>query len=440
MMQQDLETYISEITNSRGSISLFEFIQFSILHTIDHHTMYGTQEDIDRYIAYQIHRKASTSPGRTFTSSNSISEGQKYIPGSGFKLAGHYFNYIVYFHAWWISQTYPCIFAIDSSGYHLIVPYFPVKPHLHLKSKLRMNITFPKSKSKIKINKEINGRFTYIYDLDTVQTKFSFRINKDEQFPSSLKKLISMQDLSFCKRKSSSRTLQDAVCRTFQATDPLPYIPLPDKIISKTRKRQRDYVTNWTTKVYKKIQNARRNREKIHAINRVQRINAYLAQKFRDTHLRAPIKPREFSDIRVLYRGIHNPLASILQRDKTLSEKGYIAFSRDKEEAKGFGELLLYLPVNAIPAGTPWIWYTDTDTPHHARRRNVNVSVIDEGEVLLPPGTLTLGREIDDDEYIVHYTPDKEATSLRGKKLHRKEVWTHNRQNNDPTHYHAIFH
>jgi surface protein len=219
------------------------------------------------------------------------------------------------------------------------------------------------------------------------------------------------------------------------------------------RKKQKGYITDWTTESYRNIQDARRKGNTIR--NNRKKIDRHLAQYFRNTPIRAPYIPKALSirslweknrmqkRVKYLYRGIHGPLAETFIRDGKLHDKGYIAFSRRREIANKFaggnkqtgsnnsnnsnntsdreypGYIMLRLDINSIPRGTPWLWY---DIKIHGKGTNAHRSNAHEYEVLLPPGTLakinsnrTPGYEC----FIVKYTPDLHATSIDGKRLHR---------------------
>jgi surface protein len=197
---------------------------------------------------------------------------------------------------------------------------------------------------------------------------------------------------------------------------------------AKTRKKQKRYIFNWTTHSYRNVQNARRKGIKIGENQK--KINRHLSQYFRDTTVRAPYRPKTLTiqseREKYLYRGIHGSLADAFIRDGKIHDNGYIAFSRRPDIASSFignaqEGIILRLNINSIPRGTPWLWY---DSNVHGKGTNSYRSSIQEYEVLLPPGTLEKIKytNIDGNEGVdVKYIPDVNATSIDGKRLHRRQ-------------------
>jgi len=256
-------------------------------------------------------------------------------------------------------------------------------------------------------------------------------------FPSTLQNMVHTFKPRFQKRCASSyTTLHDAVCVLMGVSA---YPP-------EEKGRQRDYITKWTTGIYRNIQDARRKGSEATAYTK--RVNRYLAQRFRDTTVRAPVIPREFSHTKYIYRSVHGPLEESLRHTSHLRDNGYLAFSRNVGISTRFGGLVLRLDVRTVPAGVPWIWFTTT-----AGRRQSSVrSQIEEEEVLLPPGTIKIiGKgsafakipnkegKIRPTRLIVHditYEPTLDAKSLSGHPIHRRKPAT---TNDDPRYYAQIF-
>lgn len=189
---------------------------------------------------------------------------------------------------------------------------------------------------------------------------------------------------------------------------------------------QKHHIKKWTTPFYRQIQDARRKGSE--ATNDVERINRYLAQRFRDTTIRAPLVPREFQHTEYIYRAVHDFIEESLMRDGYFHDKGYVAFSRSLEVAKKFGTTILRLRVGDVPRGTPWIWFKHHEYGSNVQRRRRHMeSSIDEQEVLLPPGVVKLQRRIRlpnlEPQYRVFdatYEPSWNAKSVRGHPIHRR--------------------
>jgi hypothetical protein len=218
------------------------------------------------------------------------------------------------------------------------------------------------------------------------------------------------------------------------------------------RKNTRDHVTEWTRGTYQNVQNARR--EGARVLGKARHVNRYISKEFRDSGIRSPVIPREFTiqynEKKVqqnarpmyLYRGIHGKLAKTFLEKRMMRDTGFIAFSRDEDIAyefarKGRPGFVMQLKVDSIKKGTPWIWF------HPKRKkvqgeRNVHISNIDEQEVLLPPGILVLNSHTRNyptplkninwnrrrPTIDVTYIPDKAATNLSGKKKMYRTVET----------------
>lgn len=258
-------------------------------------------------------------------------------------------------------------------------------------------------------------------------------------FPTKMQNMLKAFKSRFQQRCTTSyTTLMDVVCVLLGA---VPYPP-------ERKGKQRNYITKWTTGVYKNVQDARR-KHIAPTTPETERINRYIAQRFRDTTIRTPVIPREFSNTRYLYRSLHGPLEESLRRTSHLRDDGYMAFSRNLGISTHFGSLVLRLDIRAVPIGVPWIWFSTTAE----RRRQSSVrSHIEEEEVLLPPGTIkVIGKgsafakiqgtngEFRPTRVVVHditYEPTLDATSLSGHPIHRRVPST---TNDDPTYYTQIF-
>lgn len=221
------------------------------------------------------------------------------------------------------------------------------------------------------------------------------------------------------------------------------------------RQRMRNHVTQWTTRTYRNVQNARR--QGITPNNNAKRVNRYVSQAFRNSGVRAPVIPREFTvqpnknlvqtnkRPKYLYRGVHGHQAEKYVKDGKFRDRGYIAFSRRQGVASSFASggrpsIVMRLNLDSVPRGTPWIWFKTSSIKKGLR--NAHVSNIDEGEVLLPPGTLRMRpRAIPLNQMIesaytyeywgqtspvivdVDYIPDTTAMSLGTTKARKKLMY-----------------
>ena len=147
----------------------------------------------------------------------------------------------------------------------------------------------------------------------------------------------------------------------------------------KERESLRKVATLWTSELYITVQNAMRKGSSVGA--RAEQLRTELATYMLFLSLRSPTLPRDARNTRCLYRGIRGASSAKLQSDGVLHDKGFIAFSTKMRTASAFGSLVLKLPVESLPKGTPWIWF----------EHNGVVSLEEgENEVLLPPGMLKL--------------------------------------------------
>jgi hypothetical protein len=215
-----------------------------------------------------------------------------------------------------------------------------------------------------------------------------------------------------------------------------------------TGKKMKNFIRKWTTYAYKDIQNSRRGKI-IPKNDNSERINRYISQYMRNTGIRAPIIPREFTQKRpkYLYRGVHGKQAMQYAKNGKFKDTGFIAFSRYKHIASRFASpypsLVMRLHVDSIPHGTPWLWFKTSmnlPVPRYAipkGLREAYISSIDEGEVLLPPGTIILkplaiplnqmSEDVGENHLVVvdvEYIPNKTTLSLKKHRLYRSDVPT----------------
>lgn len=245
------------------------------------------------------------------------------------------------------------------------------------------------------------------------------------------------------------------------------------------KRKQINGVLNWTSYGYRNIQDLKRKgrlqesrwfgprRKKFRSTREktARQVNQRLATFMQQKAHKSPQMPRYITQLYTLYRGMHGPLAKKIIRDGFLDDKGYIAFSRSMPIARRFAGtgIMLVLRVKDVPHGTPWVFFNKVqlddrkplfsdnglDLKMHRRRTNMAPSVLDEGEVLLPPGRLVLKRKYTKKEaervlnirsiqwlmpsvYEVAYIPDKLAASTGGHYIFpqppkkRKVDWTTN--------------
>lgn len=255
--------------------------------------------------------------------------------------------------------------------------------------------------------------------------------------------------------------IQSAVS-SFEKASPSP-IPRSWAI---TPSKRRYIIQQWTTGSYKELQNSRRHLMNIEGLSRNNgyndetfQLNRRLAQEFRNTHYRSPLVPHMYSGStretnrpinykkpttyrpKFLYRALHPPLSTALQSKMVLHDTGYMAFSRNPHISKNFGKMILRLPIDSVPRGTPWIWFKGGDPKY--RRSGVVGSNSEEEEVLLPPGTIRImGSTFVDNAsqmsvYPISYTPDLSAKTIDGRtRIHRRQSRPYVEH---PSHFHAIF-
>lgn len=143
-------------------------------------------------------------------------------------------------------------------------------------------------------------------------------------------------------------------------------------------------VVDWTSSQYQATQDFLRGNRKAEFNDAAGTRRAHadaLKEHFQKFAAAAPRGAK--SGVRYLYRGVHGPQADEIEAHGGRAEKGFVAFSWDRDVAHQFarGRLLLRLAVRDVPAGTPWIWF--------GRRNNPESLAAHEREVLLPPGRLT---------------------------------------------------
>ena len=152
-------------------------------------------------------------------------------------------------------------------------------------------------------------------------------------------------------------------------------------------------------------------------------INNAVSTHMRDHTLRVPEMPlnvlkntKEVEPPQYLYRGVHGPIAKALRRYGTYHDKGFVATSIRTAVADGFKStsgLMMKFKIDDLPVGTPWIWFS----PRACPASHMVLSYCDEAEVLLPPGTYTLGQKVSKNVYRATYHPDRAARSLKGKSI-----------------------
>jgi hypothetical protein len=211
----------------------------------------------------------------------------------------------------------------------------------------------------------------------------------------------------------------------------------------------RNHVSGWTTHKYRLVQNKRRGtfetsklkawisrmlgKHHDHSMittnldpkNRVtsNSINTAVSKHMRDHTLRVPEMPlnilsnsKKAEPPQYLYRGVHGPIAKALRRYGTYHDKGFVATSIRTGVAEGFKStsgLMMVFKIDDLPIGTPWIWFS----PRACPSSHMVLSYCDEAEVLLPPGTYTLGQKLSKNVYRATYHPDRAARSLKGKPI-----------------------
>ena len=234
------------------------------------------------------------------------------------------------------------------------------------------------------------------------------------------------------------------------------------------RMSQQKGLTTWTSGMYRDVQDMRRTGS-VQSINpwdnglirpdalrrkAARQVNERIATYLQRRALRAPITPRDLQVPRVLMRGIHGPLAAALKKQRFLVDDGYIAFTRFASIASRFAlrdGIVLILRISDVPQGTPWLWFEEMKEnefgqfygqmnggrEHRSTRRrrfgdrqsDTASSMVEEGEVLLPPGRLILAKRVTGQQrtqlglrghrhvWEVQYIPDLQARSLGGHRI-----------------------
>jgi hypothetical protein len=182
------------------------------------------------------------------------------------------------------------------------------------------------------------------------------------------------------------------------------------------RGRIMNLARKWTGDLYRDIQfmkthNVRNDQNPRRNLTRAAEAEYALRRYMRLFAPRAPMQPHVHA-ITHLFRGVClETIGSKMVSNRYLSftPKSLVAdrFRCDGQNTNNIydgKDLLIRLNVNDIPPGTPWIWFSSANAP---RTSSVS-SAYDEGEVLLPPGTLTLSNHRIDD--LGGYTADAKYT------------------------------
>lgn len=169
----------------------------------------------------------------------------------------------------------------------------------------------------------------------------------------------------------------------------------------------------WTGNLYKNIQfmkthNVRNDQKPRKNLTRAAEAEYALRRHMKLFAPRAPTQP-PFHAITHLFRGVClETIGSKMVSNRYVSFTSKILVA-DRFRCDGHTnngkDLLIRLNVNDIPPGTPWIWFSSANAP-----RSVS-SAYNEGEVLLPPGTLTLSNHRIND--LGGYTADAKYTPTR---------------------------
>lgn len=153
----------------------------------------------------------------------------------------------------------------------------------------------------------------------------------------------------------------------------------------------------------------------------MRRFDAGLRMYLDTVALRAPAMPpkvRNFetgSEFPTLYRGFSIPDSKMIEGARIWRDEGYMAFSRDRNVSLKYGfenafhhshnaVVLFRMNVRDVPPGTPWIWYTGT--PESFGKPNasfVQTTLVNNNEVMLPPGILQIKNLVDDGLYTSDY-------------------------------------
>jgi hypothetical protein len=187
-----------------------------------------------------------------------------------------------------------------------------------------------------------------------------------------------------------------------------------------TKKKNGQWVGQWITQNYMRVQNARHGifkRPETYLENDgfnfyefdcgesgAERIDHCLARYFRYYALRVPEIPAGYGkELKYLYRGHQGPQKPV----GVWKWKGYLAFSREPPVYHKF----MRLAIKDIPPGTPWIWFRTYNSTWHGTLEHSDVP-----EVLLPPGKLI--KKPSNSGYIdVRYVPDTLASSILDPKI-----------------------
>lgn len=230
-----------------------------------------------------------------------------------------------------------------------------------------------------------------------------------------------------------------------------------------SKKTLTGHASDWASGMYERLQTFMRTNKNAY------RTNHWVVQTARGLELfmqrfalRAPHMPPKVRNMQTgssvlnLYRGVrltNEDVNSLLQKGE-IRDKGFVAFSRNKQVAMAFADearccgnkIVFKLNVQDVPRGTPWIWYAGPAETYRPSRRVVdknNFTGIKEyfgayktkkyhtnwvrgiplnSEVLLPPGTLRLLKAPNlakNNEVLVSYHPSHSCDAGAGPCIHK---------------------
>ena len=188
-------------------------------------------------------------------------------------------------------------------------------------------------------------------------------------------------------------------------------------------------VSDWTSWSYQSVREVRSstpintNYERLDWRSGLQ-VNQALATFMRNSAPRMPDVPAKMNRPKFLYRGFHGIDAVSFRKNGYIDSKSYIATSRSLKIALGFkyagsshvDGVILKIPFESIPHGTPMVWFAEKACVRLNRQAR---STCEEAETLLPPGRLQIVGKVKhrpDDVYKVRYIPDLSARAKYNTK------------------------